>query len=369
MHFGRKFHHAFLLAAFLLSEMVHSACPYDGGLEKSTCGGYPSEFLIADFDKKPRNVTRLGGVLQNYFFPFEDHAFGGTSRILGGAVRDEKYPNSYMPVFNENSGLNDSRYGFFLEFEIGEQLVNNLSRSVKNPGFAGIGFNVYDSSSASYWNEKIEHFPHFYFDYLCSGDFQELTLEVHDYFDVCDSKESNRQPIRGAGVVWHKHLPPTGTAWKRALISLDSLTIHTSSEGQSPLPLDRTRLSKFLFKVYGEKGEKGKIAIDNLYFGDGAKVQTTVPDVKSIVRNGISFLQKNGIIFCKSTVPFGYSDIQANIYSLVGKAVFTGMFKKSSSYELSIKIPDIPAGRYFLTFKMNGNFQSNERTIPIIISK
>ncbi len=275
----------------------------------------------------------------------------------------------YFPVWNQNSGFNDSGYGLFLEFEIGEPFENNLSGSVKNPGFAGFGVHVYDSSSASYWDNKIGRYPYFYFDYLCNGDFQELTLEVHDYFDVSDSKEPTRQSVRGAGIVWHKHFPPTGAEWKRAIISLDSLTIHTPSDVQSPLLLDRTRLAKFLFKVYGGKGEKGKIAIDNLYFSHDGKVSATVPGLKSVVRNKVTALYKNRMILCKSNVPFSSSDIQARLYSLEGKRVFTGTCEVQTSNELSILIPDIPAGRYLLYLNANPNVQGNECTIPIFINK
>jgi hypothetical protein len=366
MRFGRNFHQAFLLAAFLLSEMVHSACPY-GGLEKSTCGGYPS--LFSNFDSKPRNVTKLQGTLQNYYYAFDDQSSGGTSKILDGAEKIASYPYLYVPVWNQNSGFNDSGYGLFLEFEIGEPLVNNLSESVKNPGFAGFGVHVYDSSSASYWDNRYGGYPYFYFDYFCGGDFQELTLEIHDYHDVCDSREPNRQPIRGAGVVWHKHFPSTGTVWRRAGISLDSLTIHTSSDVKSPLPLDRTRLAKLLFKVYGGKGEKGKIAIDNLYFGDGSKVNTAIPDVKSVIRNEITALYKNGMILCMSTMSFGNSNVEAKLYSLEGKLAFAGMFEMQSSHELKMQIPGITSGRYLLCLKTDGRIQGNYTAIPVIINK
>jgi hypothetical protein len=150
---------------------------------------------------------------------------------------------------------------------------------------------------------------------------------------------------------------------------LDSLTLHASSDVQPALPLDRKRLAKFLFKVYGGKGEKGKIAIDNLYFDFKARVQTTVPGVKSIVRKKTTALYKNGILYCKSNIPFGNSNIQANLYSLEGKLAFAGTFEIQSSQELTMQIPEITMGRYLLCFKTDGNFQSNERTIPVIISK
>jgi hypothetical protein len=327
------------------------------------------ESLFSDFDKKPRNVTRLEGVLQNYYYAFDDHSVGGTSKILDGAQKNEIYPYPYVPVWYENSGFNDSGYGLFLEFEIGNPLENNLSGSVMKPGFAGFGVHVYDSSSATYWNYKEWGTRYFHFDYLCSGDFQELTFEVNDYFDVFDFKEPNRQSVRGTGIVWHKHFPSTGAVWKHAVISLDSLTIHTSSEVPSPLPLDCKRLAKFLFKAYGGKGEKGKIAIDNLYVRYDAKVQTSVPDVKSLVRNKTTAQYKNGAILCKSTLPLGYSDIQANLYSLEGKRTFTGTFEVQSPYELSIQISDLPAGRYLLRLKADGKLQGIDKTIPVIINK
>jgi hypothetical protein len=235
----------------------------------------PAMGLFSGFEVAPKNATPLG----TYWYAYNDFTIGGNSSVTRGAEQD---PTSGLLTlqWTDGTGSSNKGTGAAVGFTLGKTVTKTeASGSTSNvQGFIGIGFNVYDSAGAVYYNSTTGKTGpkgatagtsdgSIYFEYLADGDFKYLTLEVSDSFDVPDKNQPARKDSRGSGIVWYRNLPLTGpNTWKAVKIPLDSLITHSNWKGYVAIPLKKTALAKIQFKAQGADQKGGTVMIDNVYF-------------------------------------------------------------------------------------------------------
>jgi hypothetical protein len=251
-------------------------------------------------------------------------------------------------------------------------------------GFIGLGFNMYDSAGALYFNNTTGKLGNnggtgstesIYFEYLADGDYRNLTLEIRDCNDVPDKTEPNRKDKRGAGIAWFRNLPMTGpNNWHRVCIPFDSLVTHSKWKGYTHILLDKTKLAKVQFKAQGPEGAQGVIQIDNVYFPG---IDYKVPDngVKNnLVRCGqqsaFRAFYRNGIVRVEGKSMSDFASGTIRIIDSKGAIVKSDCIASAPAFSLNISTKQIPAGLYLVL--MSGATKAGKmisRQTPVTILK
>jgi len=245
--------------------------------------------------------------LNTYWFAYNDAEIGGTSVISRGAGTDPA-TNHLALAFEEGSGSDGVGHAPFIDFTLGKKITKpnaaDTSRKDNVQGFAGIGFNVYDSGSSTFFDAATGKYgtagldggvDGIYFEYLADGDFKYMTLEISDIHDVGDASTQTAPYSRGSGIVWYRNFQKTGLeTWRSARLRFSDLIVNNTWFGYNDIPLDITRLAKVQFKIQGAEGDGGHLAIDNVYFTPAVGVR------RSITRQGAADAlragYRNGIV-------------------------------------------------------------------------
>jgi hypothetical protein len=334
-------------------------------------GPRPTSGLFADFEKTLyKNSTPLG----TYWYAYNDHNIKGNSTVSQGATQDT---GSGLLTLNWTSGTGFSNggYGAALQMTLGKTVkqVNGPGDTANVQGFVGIGFNVYDSAGATYFNANTGKLgtiggtgaaTSIYFEYLADGDFPYLTLEVSDMNDVPDKTNPTRKDTRGSGIVWYRNLPKTGPAkWSAVEIPFNKLVTHDTWKGYKAIPLDVTQLAKIQFKVQGAEGNAGTIQIDNIYFPGidfGLKQPVLNAASGSTQKSVFRAAYQSGVVKVDGTSMNGLKNVKINLIDSKGIVVKSDRVAAGTT-SMNIAANNLPAGLYVV--QMNGTSAVGKETV------
>ncbi len=312
-----------------------------------------------------------------------DGAIGGTSTVLAGATKNDSTKLLNLK-FDAGSGSNTTGYAPYLEFTLGKSVkqfnaVTGDTATVQ--GFVGIGCNVYDSATSTYFNAATGKrgtaggtgaADGIYFEYLYDGNPKYMTLEISDKNDVGDATAPTRKDSRGSGIVWYRNFPQTGTVWKAVSIKFAELITHDDWKGYVAIPLDLANLAKVQFKVQGAENLGGKLFIDNLCFPGivfpDAAISTSKGMVRPAGKSDFTSSYLNGSV----QVNWKLTGLTSGKISLVNtKGAVVQCVPVATASELNAKLPagNLSAGRYFVTFKgidANGKTVTQQNAITIV---
>lgn len=335
----------------------------------------PATGLFATFEQAQyKNATDL----KTYWYAYDDGAIGGTSVVNGGAT---KVPETGLLnlAFEPTTGSDGAGTAPFLEFTLGKTVQQPSATApgttVDVAGFIGIGFNVYDSTTSTYFDATTGKrgttgpggsTNSIYFEYLADGDFKYMTLEISDKNDVGDATTPDRKDSRGSGIVYYRNFLKTGpSVWKSATVKFTDLIVHDDWEGYVAIPLDINNLAKVQFKVQGAAGKAGILMVDNVAF-PGLNNASFVGVNHSITRKATaagfttSFHNGNMMVNWKnSNVTSG----NVKMLNTKGAVVATGALNSS------ISAAKLPAGLYFVQFSgvdVNGKAVSQQSAVSIV---
>lgn len=220
----------------------------------------PDHDLFNSFDKeRPDDIATSG----TFWYAFTDVQYGGSSSVIDGATRNTS--NSLYDLTQLNgTGYNGVSRGAKLTYRIGESVKR--ATDIEDRGFVGIGCNLYDSSTATYWDAAAQKVKNMYFQYNTTGTISFVTLEVRDNLDVGDKFNPGGKDSRGNGIIHFRRLPPTNGKWVTVNIPFDSLKIHYDYAAIKVAKLNTSKLAKIEWKVQGAEGITGTLAIDNVFF-------------------------------------------------------------------------------------------------------
>ncbi len=319
----------------------------------------PATAAFCAFETVPRNITPLG----TYWYAFDDHDYQGNSNITRGAHKDTS-TGLYTLVWITGSGFGNCGYGPAIDLLLGKALRKAAAAgdTITLPGFAGTGFNTYDSALAIYFNAKTGKIgPNgsavmandknsIYFEYVADGDFKFLTLEIRDIYDVPDKNNPDRKDSRGPGNVWHYDLPKS-LAWRSVEIPFDSLVIDSTRKDYVPIPFDKTKLAKVLFKAHGAQGNEGIIQIDNVYF-PGIRCFGCTPakraPVHAVRESAFRAAYRDGCIRIDLNPACDIISGVIELIDLNGRVIKTGRISGSPDYILKISENCAGKGLYFV---------------------
>lgn len=316
---------------------------------------------FSNFEGKVPNQNAL----KKYWYGFDDKSMGGNSQILGDTTLVTE-SGLYTLNWYDGTGSSGNDTGMQFSYLIGDPVKQG---DVLVRGFAGVGCNVYDSVRSIYWDAKSAGAKSIYFHYITIGSAPFLTLEIRDINDVADKNSPERKDLRGPGVVWHKNFPNTANKWVAVELPFDSLVINVDTNKVKAMPLDLTKLAKFTWNMYGEKGDSGTVAIDNVYFSMPCYC------VFCITSNIMTIPNKNNTAIVAS-----YTNKSVNVSLERGLASGTfNIFKsngvciesQSFSSKLVFSLTRFPAGMYFVkinAFDGNRNYHQYLQ-IPVTIVK
>jgi hypothetical protein len=321
----------------------------------------PTSGQFATFDTKDPKKTPLPMPLTNYWYAYDDGAIQGTSVVNSGATKNATTKLLDLK-FEDGTGPNETGKAMLLGFTLGDAVQKNEEVEIK--GFVGFGCNVYDSSTATYWDAKAAKADKIYFQYATDGDVPYITFEVSDTMEVGDEKNPTRKDGRGDGVVWFRNFPATNGQWVAVEFPLDSLKLHDDWNGAKNVPLIKTHLAKLQWKVQGGKGKSGTFAVDNVYF-PGASWE------------GMSIVQKNNVMQ-KSSISTAY--VNGNINITVARALTNGTVSLFSSngtriaaqpvgFKTTFSAHSLPAGMYLVkvsAFDANGKAVSMQSPVTLV---
>lgn len=312
----------------------------------------PVSGFISDFEAEPNDQFPF----PTRWYAFTDKNLNGDSRIDSGVVdpyfsRDGKYEL----LFNEKTGYGWDGFGPCITLNIGHGLVLSIEpyEDFFSKGFSGICCDLTDSVTGRYF-DLTKYLPlpvdtslSMFFSYYLDGDFDYFIVEVLDRNNDPDRINSKRKDPYYTGV-WGKMLPASGAQWKHVEIPFISLA---SKQFINKIPpLDLQRLTKIRFTVFGENGQRGRLAIDNFSIS-GIEVKTHIANKWNIqgqpsafsthfCRKALTILHRNTDYVTTATV--------AQLFDLTGTLVQTLHLCPSGSETLNIPLHARGAGQYIL---------------------
>jgi hypothetical protein len=323
----------------------------------------PAKGLFSTFEVAPKNATPFG----TYWYAYNDFSIGGNSQVTKGAEQDAE-SGLLTLQWNAGTGSGNAGTGAAVGFQLGKTVTKTeTSGTTSNvQGFIGIGFNVYDSMGAVYYNSTTGKMgtkggtgsaDAIYFEYLADGDFKYLTLEVSDSFDVPDKNQPTRKDSRGSGIVWYRNLPLTGAnTWKAVKIPFDSLITHSNWKGYVAIPLKKTALAKIQFKAQGAEQKGGTVMIDNVYF-PGITFTGITPDGVLITKSHVFGQSAFRAVYSNGKVRVNWKPVTALATGKISLIDSKGTVVASdriaaSALSLNFSAEKLPAGLYFV--QLNG---------------
>lgn len=318
---------------------------------------------FATFEKDPVNQVRFP-LYNAYWYAYDDGEINGTSEVLAGAEKDENTKLLDLK-FEQGSGTNDEGKAPYLHFKLGDP-VTREEDNVKIRGFVGIGINVYDSLEGKYWNASKQDF--IYFHYKTAG-IKKATLEISDSNDVPDAQHPDRKDKRGKGVVWFRDLQDTQEEWKAVKIYFDSLKSYEEWDVYNHIPLDKTALAKIQFKVQGDGGTEGLLAIDNIYLGQ--PIETPVlPKINNKVNtNTFAASYRNGRININWTGKTTIAEGKISLFDAKGCMVQSSPIAKVNKVADKISANKLASGIYIVKLSgvdVNGKAVSIQTSLNVL---
>lgn len=317
----------------------------------------PSTGEFATFEKLVANVSPLG----TYWYAYNDAAIEGNSTVseTSASVSED---GRLLINLAAKTGSDGVGKGASLEYVLGKSVPQGNNTVA---GFVGIGCNMYDSLSSTYWDATANKCNGIYFEYTTDGDLKKATVEISDMNDVADSLHPTRKDTRGSGVVYYRDLPATEKGvWNAVLIPFDSLIYHDDWAGSDSIPFDKTKIAKIQWKVQGAELKAGVLAIDNVWFPGVTDWPNTDPDaVKNFSHSNqssgfnVSYLNGNVNVNWKNSTALTSGKI--SLVNTLGAVVSSASITKTTT---SFSTQRLPAGMYFV--KINA-VNANGKTVAM----
>jgi len=330
--------------------------------------------IFAAFEKA---MYKDASPLSTYWYAYNDASIGGNSAVTAGATENATTKLLTL-AFEAGSGSDGVGYAPYLQFTLGKTIkqasATDPTATVNVGGFVGIGVNLYDSTTSSYFDATTGKrgtkgstgtATGVYFEYLADGDFKYVTMELSDFSDVGDATTPTRKDLRGSGIVYYRNYQKTGAVWKAVSVPFTDLIVHDDWNGYKAIPLDLTKLAKLQFKVQGAEGQAGQLFVDNVCFPGLAAFEEVAVN-HSITRKatsaGFTTSYQNGSVMVNwknSSVSSG----KVSMLNTKGAVVATGALNSS------ISAAKLPAGLYFIQFSgvdVNGKTVSQQSAVSIV---
>jgi hypothetical protein len=321
---------------------------------------------FATFDALPYSQTPLKPA--TYWYAYNDAEAGGTSTISESCASRIPATNRLELKFVPQSGSFDMGQGAALEYTLGASIPKD---TIRISGFAGVGVNIFDSLTSSYFNADSAGVTDVYFEYITTGSAKNITLEISDVNDVSDATHQERGNSRGAGIVYYRNFPATNGSWRMVKIPLDSLVIHDSWAGYVPVPFNKSHLAKLQWKVQGSEGTNGIFAIDNIALVGGS---FGVPVVKKAACTAApaafsaSYCHDMVNVCWKGTAVLLRGKI--SLVTTKGAVIASKDIRSGSSITTSLSAARIPAGMYLARLKaLDSRGNAVVRQMPVGIVK
>jgi len=323
----------------------------------------PSESIFASFEGQ----TPQESPLRTYWYAYNDVEIGGTSTVSEATASQNAETGRLRIKFADQTGFNNAGKGAALEYTLGQIIPRD---TIQILGFVGIGVNLYDSLSSTYFNADSAGITDIYFEYMTDAGAKFVTLEVSDYNDVGDATDPTRKDSRGSGIVWYRNFPPTNGEWKQVQIPLDSLVTHSDWEGYVAIPLDKTRLAKIQWKVQGATGTNGYYAIDNVALPNadfGVGVNTPAAGMAKAASFKTAY--SNGAVRVNWTGATRLANGTVRLVNTRGMVVSSTNIVSGNSFAAKISAANIAAGMYFVSLEgidVNGKAVASRTVMNIV---
>lgn len=326
-----------------------------------------SAYAFGTFEKNPKNQQP---VLKTYWYAYDDGEIGGNSEVYEGATKSEE-TNRLNLEFEEGTGSDEKGTAPFLNFKLGD-VITREEDGVKIKPFVGIGINVYDSATCRYWDASDQDY--IYFHYMTAGaGIKKATLEISDINDVPDKDNPDRKDMRGSGVVWYLDLPNTNEKWEAAKVKFSQLVTHEDWDVYKDIPLDKSKLAKIQFKVQGDMGTEGFLAVDNVYFGKAIKDLdgkiSILPKVNKVDANAFAASYRNGKININWTAKAAIAEGKISLFDAKGCMIQSSSIAKTSRVSNSISANTVASGVYIVKLSgvdVNGKAVSMQKSLNVL---
>lgn len=325
---------------------------------KDTTGLY----AFATFEEKPKNQQKH---LKTYWYAYDDGEIKGTSEVRAGATKSET-TNRLTLEFEEETGSDDKGTAPFLDFKLGKVITREDGIKIKP--FVGIGINVYDSATATYWDASKQDYIYFHYKTAGAG-IKKATLEISDSNDVGDKNNPKRKEKRGSGVVWYKDLPNTNEEWKAVKIKFSDLVAHEDWDVYKHIPLVKSALAKIQFKVQGDEGTEGFLAIDNVYFGKPIDGTPVLPKLNTVNTNAFAASYRNGQININWAGKTAIAEGKISLFDAKGSMIQSSSIAKVSKVSDAISANALASGIYIVKLSgvdVNGNAISLQKSLNVL---
>jgi hypothetical protein len=339
----------------------------------------PDHDLFNSFDKeRPDDIATSG----TFWYAFTDVQYGGSSSVIDGATRNTSNSLYDLTLLN-GTGYNGVSRGAKLTYRIGKSVKRVAD--IEDQGFIGIGCNLYDSSTATYWDARTEQVTNMYFQYNTTGEIRYVTLEVRDNLDVGDYNNPGRMDSRGDGIVHFRRFPPTNGKWITVNIPFDSLKIHQDWVATTVAKLNTSKLAKIEWKVQGAEGMTGTLAIDNVFFpcrvidygiDQDLKMYECYEEKDDTVRfnNQTVNMKKNDLVtvisngsVLKIVNVHQNENLIVDLMDCSGKRIAT---ISGSGDNITFPVSKLSSGMYFVKIdSKQRELSSHRKMIPVLITK
>ncbi len=320
--------------------------------------------LFHTFDGK----TPTKSPLKTYWYAYNDAEIKGNSKVTAYATENEETKLLNLQI-EDGTGYNNEGKGAALEFEIGDPIKQN---DVMVQGFVGIGCNLYDSASCTYFNADSAKVKGVYFEYMTVGDVNKVVLEISDVNDVADAENPERKDTRGSGIVYYRNFPPTKSKWVRVYLPFANLIVHDDWIGYNPIDFNTKKLAKIQWKVQGPKGLSGAFAIDNIGFPDADfGVESSVKNLSvKAAQTGFAALYKNGKVHVNWNNNTAFTSGKISLINMKGAVVQSHSITDTRALSTIISADNLSSGIYLVKLNaMDINGKAFEKKSQINILK
>jgi len=319
--------------------------------------------------------------ISTYWYAYNDAQIGGNSSVDQGATQNTETKLLTLD-FQPQSGSDGVGSAPYLKFTLGKTIrqasATSAGDSVDVQGFVGIGVNLYDSTTSTYFNATTGKrgtkgaggtATGVYFEYLADGDFKYMTCELSDFNDVGDATTPTRKDSRGSGIVYYRNFQKTGTVWKAASLNFSDFIVHDDWKGYVPIDLDITQLAKLQFKVQGAQNQAGILMVDNICFpGCNPFVAVNHSITRPAGNTGFTAAYQHGNVMVNWKNNSSVSG-RINLLNTKGAVVATASVAKTAAVNSTISAARLPAGLYFVQFNgvdVNGKTVSQQSAVSIV---
>jgi hypothetical protein len=300
--------------------------------------GAPATSLLADMETTKNKV----GFYTYCYTDVEANLTPGASSVVTAGATLDSGTNRYKMGAMSEGGVGGGKCAS-ITFELGTTFTEAGGTEVVQP-FVGIGTNLVatDASDAPMEVRDLSTATAVYFDYkLESANLPFVTFEFR-----------TDQDFGNKGAVYYIKLPATGAEWKGATVDLSAAAaelVLPKWETVTPAPLDKSKTTKFQWKVQGAARSTGTLAIDNVYipgFTPGVIHFGNKPSYKA----PFTVNQLGNLAQVSFALPQNAGNARVDLVSMQGKVLASQSVKRNGSAKYQVALPTsrLANGSYFV---------------------